>query len=469
MNAIGRLWWLFLLVLKSRQALLTGSLTAITIAGTILVASGGRGSGIAFFVALGLALAVITMLFVSAQAFRALSGSRPVMLAPNARGKALGALLTFFVGVTFALAVPMTLLAPPALMQSAAVSPVGMTMVLMLIMMVMLTVLAWLLFLPPLFLLLPPLVILPGVLLLRRLHETFPGLQLDPVVIASIALVLGWVLFGRWYLRTRSIRPMLGTRAGQGQAASMDVLGRFLAWLPSRSHERADPAAARRSYWHARATQAPFALLVGGALIAIGFVGVPLTVMQMLSSPRPGHERFFVAAYIAMPLLYVLGLVFLTLLFARRARYLWLRGGSRAALLREAESELWRSDGVLLCAGVTLGVMVLLGVMQGAPIIVLLSLAGAVFAGGMLALSTGLLCAVGVGAGGVAATGVLLFSLLLAGWILAGGTDLVWLVPLAGSQLVGALACRAFAYRRWQRMDWTLRRPGVPWAPGMHS
>ncbi len=48
MRSIVRLWWLYVVALRSRQALLSGGLVAITIIGTTLVASGGRRPMIAF-------------------------------------------------------------------------------------------------------------------------------------------------------------------------------------------------------------------------------------------------------------------------------------------------------------------------------------------------------------------------------------------------------------------------------------
>lgn len=458
MNAIGRMWWLYAVALKSRQALLSGSLVALTVTVSTIVASGGRGPGIAFFLVMGLSLGVLCTLFSSAQMFRALSGSRPFMLAPRARARALTALLTFNIGIALVLALPLALLVPQPLRAAMDASLSGLMSLLMLIMLGMVSVLAWMLFLPPLLLMLPPVIFVPGILVLRRIRELIPDVQSDPIVVAWIVLAAGWALFSAWYLRTRRIRPMIGTRAGQRDAVAMDPFRR----LPAlRSHESLalHRPAARRVVWYARGPYSQLWVVAAGAVLALAFIGIPLTAVQMLAPPRAGMAWFFAAAYLAMPLLFVLMLALLSAQFVRRARLLWMRSGSRAALLREIERASWLSDGVLLCAGTTLGVIMLLRIVHDASAIVLAGLAGAVIAGGVFSVYVGMLCAGALRIADMAAVTMLAMSLVAAGWVLVIAADLWLLVPLAAAQLVCALLCRAFAARRWASMDFLRYKP----------
>jgi hypothetical protein len=430
MSAVLRVWWTFFTALPL-QRLLAGIGAAwcgLLLLGQ-LVTPGGEGLWILGVVGL-FVLVIFPSVFASAAVFRALSAPSANQLLPHFRARML-------VGITlFMLAV----LAPFALLfmnQPTGSGPTPLEII-GYVLAVSTAIFMWMFVLFGdwrwvwLFIAIP--FVLAWVVSTGTTREM---LAVIPSWAWPGAAVLAWIVFFAWYVRARRIRPLMYVpQAPAGAWARAELEGTLTRELALRALATGQPPGQKgralvvRTAW----LLAPTVIVVLGAFL---FLPAPLWEFFSFTS--------FVWPFGTMMLLWghATGIV-------HRSRLLWLRTpGSRDAVRREIEHALLRNlrGGLLLLFGAA--ALYVSPLVAAAP--------QQVLAGFALTACAGLFSTY------LALASVPGRALHLVGFGLMMALQFALLGPfksplsigiVTGAELVGALAFRALAMRRWRHVDW---------------
>jgi hypothetical protein len=396
-------------------------------------------------------MVLIVAVYGAAFAFRALSASRPLWLAPHARVKMLTAIVLYLLTAALVIAAGITWIAPVDTSQSGRVAAGAFVLAFL-----FLSGAVWIQFLRPVLLLWLTIGVLPGLLLLRRVLEQSGWSVLTALISAAVLTILAWTWFAFWYLGLRRLSSYPRQFANIGVEL---FARRVTSSSPALSH----PDASRRAYWRARPELPTYHRWLLGPLIGLVFLGVPLISLHVLVPPGPVPLQNL---FLVLPLGLTLLIGVAANMSARRSRLLWLRSGrSRAQLFEDADKQLWHSDAHVMLAGALLATPILLRALLDVELAVLGMQVLA--AGGTAAFAhyLGLMCIRGTRIGDSAAIAWLLATGVAAGWALVASDDPLRYVPaVAAIQIGSALSCRAVARRRWVTIDWTsfrlMRLPG---------
>jgi hypothetical protein len=271
---------------------------------------------------------------------------------------------------------------------------------------------------------------------------------------SAIATALVWLVFGIWYLRARSIRPLdmnafsLGATVG---SAPQGLRGSSPASL------RTDftPAEAL-SIWFLGGPQKPLLRQVPGVLI---FVAILLLIVFYVLAPLINQTpmRLFGAVIVAVisPTSFLL-----VNRLVRQSRYLWLRiPGPRSTVFHVTER--------LAARQCVLPALSVLSLAAGVPFVVpnmsfaqSFSIFGIAISGGTYAFYTGLAAVRGSHMTWSTAMIVLLASQGVAIWaILTEPFRAGWFAGVIAFHLLAAVLLRLLAARNWRNIDWLRIKP----------
>jgi hypothetical protein len=452
---VARLGLTYLTGVRTKPSLITLVLVAAVFAAMAFWLMTRREASAAMMGSLLLALtpfALLPGLFVGGQVFRVLSGTRVAWLAPYARVKMLAAIVLVLLGGSVLMAGAFSLFLPMPLPGWTA------TLGFAALMFLLLSFSTWVMFLPPIALLLLPVGIFPALYVFGRLASTLPEAWTSPAMLVSLVSLVAcslWGVFAAYYLRARAMKPVDWT--------SMNVdWPRYLPGRIGASSRLGDDAgnAFRKAcavYWHARPSRSWYQTILGGLVLGLLFLGVPLVSLVAFSPGSFPLDRI----YLVVPMGFTPLLAILVNGIVRRARLLWLRSASpRGDLFVEAEKAAWQSDALHLVAGAVLMQLLLLRLFFDVPPVLLLEALLPAVAGAVFAMYLGMMYVRGLGL--VEAATIFAFgaSLTAAGWIvLAADGRFDLLLPVAAFQIAAALACRAAARRRWVSIDWLRFKP----------
>ena len=434
MNAVLRVWWTLFTALPLQRVLcaLAAVWCGLLVLGQLL--TGGEGLWILGVVGL-FVLVIFPSVFASAAVFRALSAPRANQLLPHFRARMLVGITLFMVAV----------LAPFALLflnQRTGSGPMPLEII-GYVLAVCTAIFMWMFVLFGdwrwvwLFIVVP-LVAWVGL----SSGTTREMLAAIPAWAWPGAAVLAWIVFVAWYVRTRRIGPVMFAPQPPAAAwARADLEGTLTRELALRALATGQPPGRK-----GRALVVGIAWVVGNIVIAVlgAFLFLPAPLTQFFSFTS------FVWPFGTMMLLWghATGIV-------HRSRLLWLRmPGPRDSVRREIEHALLRKlrGGLLLLVGVA--------ALYASPLVATAPqqvLAGFALAACAALFSTYLAFASIPGW----ALHLISFGLMIAlQFALLGPFKSPMNVGIVtGAELVGALAFRWLAVRRWRRVDWLQLRP----------
>ena len=434
MNAVLRVWWTFFTALPLQRLL--GSLGAVWCGLLVLGGLTTAGEGLWILGLIGLfVLVIFPSVFASAAIFRALSAPRANQLLPHFRARMLVGVALFMVAV----------LAPFALLFLNERTGSGPTPLEIIgyVLAVSTAIFMWMFMLFGDWRWVWLFIVVPFVAwVVLSSGTTREMLAAIPAWAWPGAAVLAWIVFVAWYVRTRRIGPVMFAPQPPAAAwARADLEGTLTRELALRALATGQPPG-----------QKGRALVVGIAWVLGNIVIVVLGAVLFLPAPLTQFFSFtsFVWPFGTMVLLWghATGIV-------HRSRLLWLRiPGPRDGVRREVEHALLRKlrGGLLLLVGVAS--LYASPLVSTAPQQVL---AGFALAACAALFSTYLAFASIPGR----ALHLIAFGLMMAlQFALLGPFKSPMNVGIVtGAELVGALAFRWLAVRRWRRVDWLQLRP----------
>jgi len=442
MNAVLRVWWTLFTALPLQRVLcaLAAVWCGLLVLGQLL--TGGEGLWILGVVGL-FVLVLFPSVFASAAVFRALSAPRANQLLPHFRARMLVSIALFMAAV----------LAPFALLFLNKRTGSGPTPLEIIgyVLAVSTAIFMWMFMLFRDWRWVWLFIVVPFVVAWAALSSgtTREMLAAMPAWAWPGAAVLAWIVFAAWYVRARRIGPvMFAPQAPAGAWARADLEGTLTRELALRALVTGQPPGQK-----GRAIVVSTAWVLGNAAIVVLFlfIFIPAPLTQFFS-----FTSFF------WPFGTMLLLWGHATAIVHRSRLLWLRvPGPRDDVRREIERALLRKllSGLLLLVGIA-ALYAGVAAPYASPLLATAPqqlLAGFALAACAALFSTYLAFASIPGR----PLHLIAFGLMMAlQFALLGPFKSPMNIDIViGAELVGALAFRALAVRRWRRVDWLRLRP----------